>query len=313
VTLGQSKTRVIEIINTGTASLSFDVESLSPLVTANPVEVVSLAPGDTQVIAITVTPMEAGNFDGDVRIISELRGTQVINLGGQSVIQNRDKVRLDLNRSVGIQDDLEEHLGVNQIVELELHVSDLPEVSTVAIQIAYDPDAVTLTTNGLITGSFVSSDVLVQTDLISPGLVELAMVPQSGPLGNASGHLGTVTFRTVGGFYDPTGVGTTVIEAVQIRYVDTTENVESTIDVSAAIQLRLDFVCWGDFDADGEVGFSDFLNIVQAFNASPTTTGWTLPPGSAGIPLRRLDGDGDNDIDFGDFVIFQGVFGLSCD
>jgi hypothetical protein len=86
VTLGQSKTRVLEIVNTGTASLSFDVEPLSPLVSANPRVVDGLAPEETQVIAITVTPTETGDFEGDVRIISDLRGTQIINLGGQSVI-----------------------------------------------------------------------------------------------------------------------------------------------------------------------------------------------------------------------------------
>jgi hypothetical protein len=207
---------------------------------------------------------------------------------------------------------LVEHLGVNQTVGLELHVSDLPEVSTVAIQISYDPDAVALTTNGLVTGTFVTSDVLVQTDLISPGLIEVAMVSQSGALGNAAGHLGTITFRTLGGFYDPAGSATTSIEAIQIRYVDTADNTEATVDVSASIQLSLDFACWGDFDADGEVGFSDFLEIVNSFNSTSATTGWTLPEGAAGTPLRRLDGDGDNDIDFNDFVISQGVFGLRC-
>ena len=313
ITLGQSKTRVIEIINTGTTALSFDVESLSSFVTTNPPTVQGLAPGETQVIAITVTPTQEGNFDGDVRITSDLRGTQIISLGGQSVIPNRDRVRVDLDSAVGIQDDLKRRMGVNQTVGLDLHVVDLPRVSSVAIQVSYDPNAVALTTNGLVAGSFVSSDALIQTKLISPGLIEIGMVSQSGELGTGSGHLGTVTFRTLGGFFEPTGVSTTTIEAILIRYVDTADDVESTIDVSAGIQLQLDFVCWSDFDGNGEVGFSDFLQIVNAFNASSASTGWTLQTGSTGISLSRLDANGDDRVDFTDFVIFQDVFGSVCE
>ena len=72
-----------------------------------------------------------------------------------------------------------------------------------------------MTTNGLVTGTFMTSDVLVQTNLISPRFIEAAMVSQSGGLGNVAGYLGTVTFRALGGFYDPTA--STSIDALQIR------------------------------------------------------------------------------------------------
>ena len=166
-------------------------------------------------------------------------------------------------------------------------------------------------TNGLVAGSFASADALVQTSLVSPGVVEVGMASQSGDLGQGSGHLGTVTFRTIGGFYDPSGNAQTSVEAVSVRYVET-GGAESSIDVSAQIQLQLDLTCWSDFDADGEVGFSDFLLIVNAFNASSSSVGWTLPFGSPGIPLSRLDATGDDTVDFSDFVIFQSSFGNVC-
>jgi hypothetical protein len=311
VTLGQSKTRVLNITNTGTTALSFDVESLSSLVKTDPPVVDGLAPGETQTIEITVTPTEQGAFDGDIRIISELRGTQIISLGGQTVIPNRDRVRLDLDSAVGIQDVLERGVGVNQNVSLELHVEDLPDVSGVTIQVAYDPAAVALVTNGLTAGSFASADALVQTNLVSPGVVEIGITSQSGDLGRGSGHLGTVMFRTIGGFYDQSGVSETTVEAVSVRYQEV-GGAESLVDVSAAIQLNLNLTCWSDFNGDGEIGFGDFLLIVDAFNASSSTAGWLLPAGAAGLPLSRHDANGDDVVDFADFVIFQASFGLSC-
>ena len=131
-------------------------------------------------------------------------------------------------------------------------------------------------------------------------------------MGQGDGHLETLMFRTMGGFYDPSGERTTAVEAAQIRYIDSSDATESTVDVSASIGLRLDLACGGDFDADGSVGFTDFLSMVNAFNTSAASLGWTLPSGSAGIPLRRLDANGDDLVDFGDFVIFQSVFGQVC-
>jgi len=142
VTLGQSKTRTLEITDTGTAELSFDVESLSPLGNAIPPVVDGLAPGETQIVTITVTPTSEGTCDGDMRITSDLRGPQVMSLGGVSVIPNRDRVRVDLDMGVGIQDQLTQRLGVNQTVDLEHHVQDLPDVSSVTIQVTYDPEVV---------------------------------------------------------------------------------------------------------------------------------------------------------------------------
>lgn len=311
VTLGQSKTRVLEITNTGTASLSFDVDSLSPFVTADPPVVDGLAPGEMQVLTITVTPTEQGTFDGDVRITSDLRGTQIINLGGQSVIPNRDRVRVDLDTAIGLQDVLERRLGVNQTVDLELHVNDLPAVSAVTVRVNYDPQEVTLTTNGLVAGVFVSSDALAQANLVSPGVVEIGMTSQSGNLGSGSGHLGTIKFRTISGFFDASGVGESLIEAVSIRYTDTSGQ-ESEVDVSASIRLHLDLTCWSDFDGSGEVGFTDFLHIVNAFNASNSSSTWMVPDAETGIALNRLDANGDDVIDFSDFVVFQEAFGSVC-
>ena len=131
-------------------------------------------------------------------------------------------------------------------------------------------------------------------------------------MGQGDGHLETLMFRTLGGFYDPSDERTTAVEAAQIRYIDSSDATESTVDVSASIGLRLDLAFGVDFDADGSVGFTDFLSMVNAFNTPAASLGWTLPSGSAGIPLRRLDANGDDLVDFGDFVIFQSVFGQVC-
>ena len=123
---------------------------------------------------------------------------------------------------------------------------------------------------------------------------------------------GTLTFQTLAGFYNPTGVGSTDIGTVSIRYVDTEDDVETVLSVSAEVRLVLDFVCWADIDANGEVGFNDFLSMIEAFNTSSASPGWTLRPGESGVPFNRLDANGDAAVDFDDFVIFHGVFGSVC-
>ena len=261
-----------------------------------------------RLVTITVSPTEQGVFDGNVQITSDLRGTQIISLRGQSVIQNRDRVRVDLDTAVGIQDRLTWNLGVNGTVDLGLHVQDLSEVSAVTIQISKDPSSVALVTNGLMAGSFVTSaTLLVQSNLVSSGLVEGGMVSQFGNLGCGSGYLGKIAFRTVGGFYYQLGVSETSIEAITIRYEDN-GGTATTLNVTAEVRLNFDLACWGDFDFDGEVSFADFLRVDESFNESSPALDWA----TGDIPLRRLDGNDDDVADIGDFVIFQSGFGNVC-
>ena len=54
-----------------------------------------------------------------------------------------------------------------------------------------------------------------------------------------------------------------------------------------------------DFDANGSVGFGDFLLFAGAFGLSETDSGFDV----------RFDLDGDARVNFGDFLLFAGVFG----
>ena len=54
-----------------------------------------------------------------------------------------------------------------------------------------------------------------------------------------------------------------------------------------------------DFDGDGAVGFSDFLQFAGKFGVSKGEAGYDV----------RFDLDGDGTIGFSDFVIFAGRFG----
>ncbi|MDE2724579.1 MAG: hypothetical protein OXI59_14495 [Gemmatimonadota bacterium] len=68
-----------------------------------------------------------------------------------------------------------------------------------------------------------------------------------------------------------------------------------TLRANAASQPPLK----SDFDADGSVGFSDFLLFVELFETSRDDEQYQA----------RYDLDGDGVIGFGDFLIFANAFG----
>ena len=123
MTLGQSKTRVLEIVNTGTASLSFDVEPLSPLVSANPRVVDGLAPEETQVIAITVTPTETGDFEGDIDYTPDIILIDSWRFGHAAIV-NKCKKYCDENTTFIVEDDFRVY-GEEEILKRYFNLKNL--------------------------------------------------------------------------------------------------------------------------------------------------------------------------------------------
>ena len=156
VLVGETSTQRLLIRNDGDVELSFDIELIAAGVRSNATEILDLPPGASESIILTYAPSEAGTMGGQVRISDPLQGVRIIHVGGSAVLANRDRVRLDLNTQVGLQDVLTTRLGVNETASMELHVADLPEVSEVTVQMSYDPSALVLGTNGWVAGGFAS-------------------------------------------------------------------------------------------------------------------------------------------------------------
>ena len=239
VLVGETSSHSILIRNDGNVELSFDLELIATGVRSNATEILDLPPGASETVVLTYSPTEAGSMGGQLRITDDIEGVRVIHLGGSAVLANRDRVRLDLYPTVGLQDVLRTSLGVNETASMELHVADLPEVSEITVQMTYDPSALVLSTNGWVAGSFASEDGLLQTEIVAPGLLELRIVSQGGNFGPGGGHLGTVTFRTTGGFFEASGTNETRVETAQIRF-RAVDGQETALSVNSFATFELD-------------------------------------------------------------------------
>jgi len=203
-----------------------------------------------------------------------------------------------------LQDVLRTPLGVNETASMELHVADLPEVSEITVQMTCDPSALVLSTNGWVAGRFASEDGLLQTEIVAPGLLEFRIVSQGGNFGPGGGHLGTVTFRTKGGFFEASGTNETRVETAQIRF-RAVDGQETALSVISFATLEIDLGQWADVSGYGTVGFTDFTRLVLAFNKTSDDAGW--PTGDQ--PHRRMDANGDGIVNLADFLIFKDFFG----
>jgi len=304
VLVGETSSHSILIRNDGNVELSFDLELIATGVRSNATEILDLPPGASETVVLTYSPTEAGSMGGQLRITDDIEGVRVIHLGGSAVLANRDRVRLDLYPTVGLQDVLRTSLGVNETASMELHVADLPEVSEITVQMTYDPSALVLSTNGWVAGSFASEDGLLQTEIVAPGLLELRIVSQGGNFGPGGGHLGTVTFRTTGGFFEASGTNETRVETAQIRF-RAVDGQETALSVISFATFELDLGQWADVSGDGTVGFTDFTRLILAFNKTSDDAGWSI----GNQPHRRMDANGDGIVNLADFLIFKDFFG----
>jgi hypothetical protein len=107
---------------------------------------------------------------------------------------------------------------------------------------------------------------------------------------------GTWQRNTSNPFYNATGLEPDTWYEIATRTVDNLSNInESWVRDTAA---TLDTVPTGDFDGDGDVDLTDFVDFAGAY---ATSTGNPLYNATA-------DFDKDGDVDFDDFVEFAGVY-----
>ena len=175
------------------------------------------------------------------------------------------------------------------LFEVQIVARDAPRVTGWSALIEYDPEALTY-----VDGSFVPGDFL-------PGLLGLAdQRSRSVEVGGAvlggdqsqegTGVLGTLRFAVGRAFAD-----SALLALKRVKF-NLAAGGRSEINVSEQAVIRAVPVApfrRADFDGDGEVGFGDFFQLVDAF-------GSTDP---------RFDLDGDGEVGFGDFFQLVDAFG----
>ncbi|MDA0709303.1 MAG: cohesin domain-containing protein, partial [bacterium] len=130
------------------------------------------------------------------------------------------------------------------------------------------------------------------------GLVDInAAFLGSGPTREGSGSIGQATFKVAEGFKAPSAVALT---SAILSTGSTQKTV--TLGVGTEVIIGVDPVSTdrsADFDGDGEVGFTDFIQFAQAFGARDGEAKYNA----------QMDLDSSGDIGFTDFIQFAGAFG----
>ena len=177
-----------------------------------------------------------------------------------------------------------------ETVSIHVYASGVSGTQGVEIRFVYDSGRVSY--EGAAAGDvFPDAQVLTETGTDPPS-VSLGIASMGGNASAATGLAASVQFRTKATF---TGTTIRIVEARLGR-----DGQQDTINVNVAIELNAaSSGPSADFDADGAVGFSDFLQFAAQYG---TTAG-------DGTYEARFDLDSDGSVGFADFLVLAGQFG----
>ena len=175
-------------------------------------------------------------------------------------------------------------------VSIQVYASDVSQAQGVSIRLVYDAGQVVY--DGTDAGDlFPNAQVLVETG-VNPTSVTLGVASMGGRAAATAGLVGTVRFRTSATF-----TGTT------IRFVEATlgrGGQQETLMPDVNIVLRpLPAGPSPDFDGDGTVGFTDFVQFAGNYGTQE----------GDGTYDARFDLDGDGNVGFSDFLALAGLYG----
>ena len=204
--------------------------------------------------------------------------------------QNSFSLSLDANSAAGDQAVTSVNTSADQVVAIQVFGSSIQNASGFGLRFEYDASQVTY--QGFDVGSVLpgSPQVLAEHGT-NPTFVTIGIASFSGQATVSSGLVGTVSFLTTTGFS-----GT----AVQLVRAELSRSGQSeTVTLTARVELQVSTAPSPDFDGDGTVGISDFLQFVNHFGTSR---------GGAGYDAK-YDLDGNDVIGISDFLIFVNNFG----
>lgn len=249
-----------------------------------------IAPGDSQIVAVSFRPSIPGDLTGSLTASSNDPNNRTLSISVSGVGVPL-ALSVDFNPA-----DMDQKLttagGVRpgKKIPVQVFIEEAPQIRGFTVRIAFDPRKVAFVSGSFAAGPLVPG--LIGLADVKKDYVEVGGVALGGGTGGGSGLLGTMMFEALQGFDEET--------TLRIPFVvwDRVPGGRQTIQTD--IQFR--FIGAGgpptpDFNGDGKADFDDFFLFATAFGQQ------------AKGENAKFDLDGDGEIGFGDFFLFAGAFG----
>ena len=310
VRVGESSELTFEILNGGTAALSFEIISPDSQLSISPRSVEGLPAGVRWQVTVTFTPTQGDSLVGVLDVVSNgAKGAGSVQFSGIGLVPQTDRITVDFDPADGNQGKISRSGYVGQLIPVDFHVQSLPEVVSASVLVSFDPAKVSMVGENWIAGSIFSTG-MATVEQVAPGLVNLKIEGDGSVLGQGSGLWGKVVVETLDGFRDSTAT----LNMVKMVYELAGGQRDSVLLASQATFIY-ELACWADVNTDGQINLVDFLFFKDAFDKAESDPGWSaeldgMP--SPQTPYKRYDGSGDGVVNLADFVLFTTVFGQSC-
>ena len=292
VDVGGSKSLTVTVTNSGDASLSVtDIVASDERVSVSPRQL-SIPPKQNGYFTIRFEPSQSGDLSARVTIYSNDSESSAVSFP----VAGRGQQPATRSFALSLTADAPKNQGVYAVPEdgeiaVEIHGQQINDA--IGFRALFDFDAAAFAYRSFDIGNGIPNGHSPGHRYPSPdsSSIEVTAASFGGKIAGPSAKLGTIRFAASDTFQ----AGQIRLQFARIRRSGQFEGF--------ADPVILEFSKQGgpaaDFDGDGAVGFTDFLQFAGVFG---------LTRGDAGYDAR-YDLDGNGMIGFSDFVIFAGSFG----
>ncbi len=311
VRVGASQSLTFEILNGGTARLSFEIDVTDPGITVKPKSVTDLPPGVPWLVTVTYAPETDGELATTLSINSNdsvVEGRVVLSGRGEAPLQ--DRVFLDLDSTEGNQQKSTYNAFAQEVVSFSIFMNEVPQLQSGTFVVHFDSLNLAFVDSSWMPEGLFAGATAFEAEIVSPGVLWLRASADV-VMGGGSGLLGQLMFRTNAAFVEGE-IGTLSVTQFQYQTVD---SVSVSVEVIAETAVRFDLVCWADIHGDSLVEINDFLSFIGGFNHSRSDAGWDVELEGFPVPktpYRRFDANADGAVNLSDFLLFTTVFGQRC-
>lgn len=291
VDVGSTASLTVTVTNSGDASLTItDITSSNEQVIVSPRQL-TIPAKQNGYFTLQFQPARTGDLSARVTIYSDDSKTPVVGfpVAGKGLRSQTTSFSLSLVVDAPKSQDVYT-LPSDGIIAVEIHGQQVKDA--IGFRALFDSDTPSFTyvnfdigdgiPNGHSPGPYYPS---------GPSSIEVMAASFGGRIAEPSIRLGTVHFSVSDTFQS----GQMRLRYARIRRSGQFEVFADPVVLRFSKQGGLT----ADFDGDGTVGFSDFLQFVGVFGTSRGDEGYNA----------RYDLDGNGSVGFSDFVIFAGAFG----